>query len=90
MASCDFKPGKKRWAGALLSEVMQIWTSQSEEEAEDEEERKTIWLPGSVLSRCFLAPLGVLFVMKTLKDERKGVIMAYKLAVLEFWEICLY
>jgi len=30
-----------------------------------------VWrLPGSVLSRCFLAPLGVLFVMKTLEDER--------------------
>ena len=41
-------------------------------------------LSGSVLLRCFLAPLGVLFVMKTLKDERYGVIMAYiKLAVLE-------
>jgi len=30
-----------------------------------------------------LAPLGVLFVMKTLEDERWGVITAYKLAVLE-------
>jgi len=30
-----------------------------------------VWqLSGLVLSRCFLAPLGVLFVMKTLKDER--------------------
>jgi len=30
-----------------------------------------IWrLSGSVLSRCFLAPLGVFFVMKTLEDER--------------------
>jgi len=39
-SSCDFKPGKKRWAGALLSEkcccfvlkpswVTQIWTSPS-------------------------------------------------------------
>ena len=27
------------------------------------------WLSGSVLSWCFLAPLGVLFVMKTLEDE---------------------
>ena len=47
----DFKPGKKRRAGALLSgkcccfvwnhrkRVMQIWTSLSEEE----EERKTFW-----------------------------------------------
>jgi len=30
-----------------------------------------VWqLSGSVLSRRFLVPLGVLFVMKTLKDER--------------------
>jgi len=29
-----------------------------------------VWqLSGLVLSRCFLAPLGVLFVMKTFKDE---------------------
>jgi len=31
----------------------------------------SIWrLSGSVLLRCFLVPLGVLFVMKTLKGER--------------------
>jgi len=30
-----------------------------------------VWrLSGSVHSRCFLAPLGVLFVMKTLETER--------------------
>jgi len=30
-----------------------------------------VWgLSGSVLSRCFLVPLGVFFVMKTLEDER--------------------
>jgi len=30
-----------------------------------------IWqLSGSVLLQCLLAPLGVLFVIKTLKDER--------------------
>ena len=28
------------------------------------------WLSGLVLSRCLLAPLGMLFVMKTLEDER--------------------
>ena len=51
IASCDFKPGKKRWTGALLSEnaavlcenhrewVTQIWTSPSEEE----EEEATFW-----------------------------------------------
>jgi len=27
-------------------------------------------LSGSVLSRCFLTPLGVLFIIKTLKDKR--------------------
>jgi len=31
----------------------------------------TVWrLSGSVLLRCFLAPLGVLFVTKTLEDEQ--------------------
>jgi len=30
-----------------------------------------VWrLSGSVLSRCFIAPLGMLFIMKTLEDER--------------------
>ena len=38
---------------------------------------------GWVLSRCFLAPLGVLLVMKTLEDEQYVVLKAYKLAVLE-------
>ena len=32
--------------------------------------KKKKGLSGSVLSRCILAPLGVLFVMKTLEDER--------------------
>ena len=64
--------------------VTQIWTSPSEEEKEEEEEeveeeeeeeRKTFWPSGDFLVRyfrdwCFLAPLGVLFVMKTLEDER--------------------
>ena len=55
--------------------VTQIWIRPSEEEEEEEEERKknilAVWrLSGSVLSRCFLAPLGVFFVMKTLEDER--------------------
>ena len=34
-------------------------------------------------SRCFLVPLGVLFIMKTLENEWQDVITAYKLAVLE-------
>ena len=41
------------------------------------------WLSGSVLSQCFLVPLGVFFVMKTRENEWYGVITAYKLAVLE-------
>ena len=37
----------------------------------EEEERKTFWPSGDFLvSQCFLAPLGVFFVMKTLEDER--------------------
>ena len=56
--------------------VTQIWTSPSEEEKEEEEEeeRKTFWPSGDFLVWCFrdafLAPLGVLFVMKTLKNEQ--------------------
>jgi len=45
--------------------VTQIRTCPSEEE-----ERKTFWPSGDFLVRCFLAPMGVLFVMKTLEDER--------------------
>ena len=60
IASCDFKPGKKQWAGSLLSgkcccfvwkpqwRVTQIWTSLSEEE-EEEEERKSLWLSSDAL-----------------------------------------
>ena len=63
IASCDFQLGKKWWTGALLSEnaavlcenhrerVPQIWTSPSE--VEEEEERKTFWLSGDFLVRCF-------------------------------------
>ena len=43
----------------------------------------TFWFGAfTMLSRCFLAPLGVFFVMKTLENER-CVTTAYKLAVLE-------
>ena len=38
-----------------------------------------------VLSRCFLTPLGVLLVMKTLEDEQYVVIKAYKFTVFEIW-----
>ena len=40
---------------------------------------------GWVLLRCFLAPLGVLLVMKTLEDEQYVVIKAYKFTVFEIW-----
>ena len=54
---------------------------------EEEERKKNIWpvlrVLGLVLLRCFLAPLGVLLVMKTLEDEWYVVIKAYKLAVFE-------
>ena len=53
---------------------MQIWTSLSEEDEKEEAEEENIlavWqLSGLVLSRCFLASLGVFFVMKTLENER--------------------
>jgi len=55
---------------------------------EEEERKKNIWavlrVLGLVLLRCFLAPLGVLLVMKTLEDEWYVVIKAYNLAVFEF------
>ena len=43
-----------------------------------------------VLSQCFLAPLGVLLVMKTLDNEWHIVIKVYKLTVLEIWRDFLY
>ena len=58
-----------------------------EEEEEEEERKKNIWpvlrVLGLIPLRCFLAPLGVLLVMKTLKDKWYVVIKAYKLAVFE-------
>jgi len=53
-----------------------------------EERRKknilTVWpLSGSVLSRCFIAPLGVLLAVRTLEDGWYVVINAYKLTVFE-------
>ena len=54
---------------------------------EERRRKKNIWpvlrVFGLVLSRCFLTPLGVLLVMKTLEDEWYIVINAYKLAVFE-------
>ena len=87
IASWDFKPGKKRCAGALLSEKCccfvqkPSWESCKFQLARLKKKNNLdVWrLSGSVLLRCILAPLGVLFVIKTLED----VITAYKLAVLE-------
>ena len=43
---------------------------QKEMEEEEEEEILAVWwLSGLALLRCFLVPLGVLFIMKTLEDE---------------------
>ena len=55
------------------------------------EERKknilTVWpLSGSVLSRCFTAPFGVLLAIRTLEDGWYVVINAYKLTVFEIWK----
>ena len=59
---------------AVLCENHRERVTQMSEEEEEEEERKTFWavwrLSGSVLSRCFLAPIGVFFVMKTLENEQ--------------------
>jgi len=40
-------------------------------------------IPSLVLLRCFLAPLGVFVVMKTLEDEWYIVVEAYKFTVFE-------
>jgi len=57
-------------------------------------EEKNIWpvlrFLGLVLFRCFLAPLGVLLVMKTLEDEWYVAIKAYKLSVFEILGDFLY
>ena len=54
---------------------------------EEESKKKNIWLVlqvfALVLSRCLLAPLKVLLVMKTLENEWYIAIEAYKLAVFE-------
>jgi len=40
-----------------------------------------VWrLSGSILLQCFFVPLGMLFIMQTLKDERYIVLKACKLA----------
>jgi len=56
------------------SNSIELARLKKKEEGEEEEERKkSIWpvlrVLGLVLLRCFLVPLGVLLVMKTLEDE---------------------
>ena len=74
ITSCDFKPGKKRWAGALLSEkcccfCMKTIVKESRKfelarlKKKKKKKKENIlavrWLSGLVLSQCFLAPLVV-------------------------------
>ena len=66
--------------------VKEFWTSQSEVEERKNNILAIWWLSSSALSWCFIAPLGMLFVMKTLKDEWYVVIKAYKLPLLRFWD----
>jgi len=58
---------KKRWAGALLSEKCCCFVRKPSW-------KRTFWPSGDFLVQyfrdAFLAPLDVLFVMKTLEDER--------------------
>jgi len=68
----------------------QYWARPSEErrkKKKKERRKKNIWpvlrVPGLVLSRCFLVPLWVLLVIKTLEDEWYVVIKAYKLTFFE-------
>ena len=69
------------------SRSIELARLKKKEEEEEEERKKNIWpvlrVLGLILLRCFLAPLGVLLVMKTLEDEWYVVIKAYKLAVFE-------
>ena len=83
VASRDFKPGKKRWASALLSDKCCCFVrkpaSRKRRKFElarlkkKKKKEKHFWPSGDsglVPSRCFFAPLGVFFVMKTIEDER--------------------
>ena len=70
--------------------LTQYWASPSEERRRRRRRRKknnlaVLLLFGWVLSWRFLAPLGVLLVMKTLEDEQYVVIKAFKFTVFEIW-----
>ena len=72
--SADLKSVAPSIAEYSVVSKAENWTSPSEEQEEEEEGKKNIlaiwWLSVSVLLWCLLAPLGVLFIMKTLEDER--------------------
>ena len=85
IASCDFKPGKKWWAGALLSEKCCsekcaktiVKESRKFELARLKKKKKEKHFGHLVtfrfsISRCFLAPLGVLFIMENTRRWTVG------------------
>ena len=63
---------------------------------ERNKKKENIWrvlrVPGLVPSQCFLVPLEVVLVIKTLEDEWYVVIKAYKFTVLEIFLVlaCLH
>ena len=59
-----------KWKMLLLCAKTIVKESRKFELARLKKKKKKKILAGSVLSRCILASLGVLFVMKTLEDER--------------------
>jgi len=64
---------KKRWACALWVKNPAVLCENHRESHANLKKKHIlpVWrLSGSELSRWFIAPLGVLFVMKTLEDER--------------------
>jgi len=78
------------WNDAVLCEincqrVTQFWTNLSEEEEEDKEEN-------ILMTFCFgtFMSLGVLFIIKTVKDEWYIVIEAYKFTVFEILFVLSY
>ena len=86
--SVHFRPSlSPRPSEGLVPRLSEKLTSIELARLKKEERRKNIWpvlrVPGLVPSRYFLAPLGVSFVVKTLRDEWYVVIKAYKLTVFD-------
>jgi len=71
------------------SRSIELARLKKKKEEEEEERKKNIWpvlrVLGLVLLQCFLVPLGVLLVMKTLEDEWYVVIKDYKLSVFDIF-----